>query len=478
MKMMIRVLLLACVLCCAARASTIHVPDDEPTIRAGVDAASVGDTVIVACGSYMERGIVLKSGVVVTSATGDPACVTVDGQALGTIFQCMGVDGQAALIGITMTRGAAAASNGTGRGGAMHCIGSSLRVLDCFFVKNDSDYGGGAASCDSASGVIFDGCSFSENRAFAGSGGAVWCRDSAPLFLDSDFDSNQSGYMYGGAIICSYCVGAAAHGCTFTGNSSTYGGGVAFLSGTGAAVTECSFSDNVSMKGGAIYAAADLTVAGSLFIENTGHRDGGGLSLWYADVSLADCQFIANQSDEEGGAISAGHSEFTLDGCVLTANAGPDAGAILCSASSAASLTGCTVADNVSGTGSASGVLCGLGSAAQCSKCIFASGIGGSAFRCDDDGEAALDCCDVWGNEGGDWVGCIGSQSGAYGNFSADPLFCHDANPGAPHALYDVSPCVPASSPCGELVGACPAGCQSSLTRPASWGYVKALFRR
>ena len=35
-----------------ATAATIHVPDDQPTIQAGIDAASAGDTVLVACGDY------------------------------------------------------------------------------------------------------------------------------------------------------------------------------------------------------------------------------------------------------------------------------------------------------------------------------------------------------------------------------------------------------------------------------------------
>ena len=32
-------------------ATTIHVPADQPTIQAGLDAASAGDSVMVACGT-------------------------------------------------------------------------------------------------------------------------------------------------------------------------------------------------------------------------------------------------------------------------------------------------------------------------------------------------------------------------------------------------------------------------------------------
>ena len=51
---------------------------DAPTIRAGVDSAAVGDTLEIACGTYYEHHIVVKSGLVLRSETGQPECVTID----------------------------------------------------------------------------------------------------------------------------------------------------------------------------------------------------------------------------------------------------------------------------------------------------------------------------------------------------------------------------------------------------------------
>ena len=60
-------------------------------------------------------------------------------------------------------------------------------------------------------------------------------------------------------------------------------------------------------------------------------------------------------------------------------------------------------------------------------------------------------CCDVHGNAGGDWVGCIADQDGINGNFSADPLCCNDE--GGDFTLRSDSPCLPGRHPDGEDCG-------------------------
>jgi len=68
----------------------------------------------------------------------------------------------------------------------------------------------------------------------------------------------------------------------------------------------------------------------------------------------------------------------------------------------------------------------------------------------------------VYGNAGGNWVGCLAGQEGIDGNISADPLLCNVA---AEHyGLADESsPCAPANTDCLELIGAinvyCPCDC-------------------
>jgi hypothetical protein len=62
----------------SAPASTIHVPGDQPTIQAGINAASNGDTVLVAPGTYYENIDFVGKAITVTSS-GGAAQTSIDG---------------------------------------------------------------------------------------------------------------------------------------------------------------------------------------------------------------------------------------------------------------------------------------------------------------------------------------------------------------------------------------------------------------
>jgi len=57
---------------------TIHVPADQPTIQAGINAANHGDTVLVSPGTYYENIDFLGKAITVTSSAG-PATTVIDG---------------------------------------------------------------------------------------------------------------------------------------------------------------------------------------------------------------------------------------------------------------------------------------------------------------------------------------------------------------------------------------------------------------
>lgn len=105
-------------------------------------------------------------------------------------------------------------------------------------------------------------------------------------------------------------------------------------------------------------------------------------------------------------------------------------------------------------------------------NCIVAFGVGSFAFE--SLGEPyQLDCCDVYGNEGGDYVEGAAGQLGVNGNISEDPLFCDPASLDLTIAVD--SPCAP-DGDCG-LIGALPIGCGPTAADLTTWGRIKELYR-
>jgi hypothetical protein len=131
--------------------------------------------------------------------------------------------------------------------------------------------------------------------------------------------------------------------------------------------------------------------------------------------------------------------------------------------------------------GEGGGIRCRSGSPII-SNCVFRDNVclrGGGAHG-PHAGIPSLNCCDIFGNAGGDWVGCVTQQHGTNGNFSACPSFCHAAM-GDFH-LCDDSPCLRGNRPDGydcHQIGAwgqgC--GCGPSHTEVATWGAIKSVYR-
>ena len=74
----------------AAQAADIHVPGDQPTIQAGINAASNGDVVLVADGTYTGSGNknldFLGRAITVRSESNDPTRCILDCQSVGRGF--------------------------------------------------------------------------------------------------------------------------------------------------------------------------------------------------------------------------------------------------------------------------------------------------------------------------------------------------------------------------------------------------------
>jgi len=263
-----------------AGASSIHVPADHPTIEAGIDAAAAGDTVIVACGTYYEHGIDMKSGVALRSETGAADCVTIDGQQAGEpVFRCWNLDVATSIRGVTITGGSHLDNPGVG-GGAMVCESSFLKISNVTFLANSGTLGGalycansaptltdvrfhdntateGGAVCCYISSPSFENVSFIGNTS-ANDGGAMLCRNhSDPSLMNVVFNGNTAGDS-GGALACRTYSEPSLTYVTFGGNSaSVFGGGVFCEDFSSPMLVGATFAGNSAVAGGGLYCAAD-----------------------------------------------------------------------------------------------------------------------------------------------------------------------------------------------------------------------------
>jgi hypothetical protein len=488
----------------ATQAATIHVPDEQPTIQAGINAASHGDTVLVACGTYYEHDIVMKSGVCLRSETGLPDCVTIDGEQEDRVFYCSGVDDFTSFAGLTITGGRPADPFPLNDGGGMKMTGgSSPSLRNCTFDGNETGTAGEGGGLDvrGASSPGLTECLFTGN--LAQDGGGIWCGfDSSITLTDCVFESNTADGEHGGGVLFGGSS-VTITGCEFVGNDAAGGGGLFVGVGSQVAVQDCLFSGNTANWGGAVHNSCDgeptfsrcsftgngasygagmccipsnATLEDCTFSENTAGVQGGGmLCLGTPSPSVVGCAFLDNTAGSGGAMHCDMESSPAVTGCVFAGNEAVRGGAILCEDLSEIAVTSSTLSTNGAGLG---GGVCCLGSTATITNTIVAFGESGEAVYCSPGASATLVCSDVFGNAGGDWVGCIAGQAGMNGNFSANPLFCLEDNPVEPYALHEGSPCLPDGSPCGELVGAFGKGCDPvNVVRVTSWGGVKAIYR-
>ncbi|MFH1681757.1 MAG: right-handed parallel beta-helix repeat-containing protein [Candidatus Eisenbacteria bacterium] len=463
---------------------------DAPTIQAGIDSATAGDTVLLDEGIFIgggNRDIRFRGKAVIVRGKGDPDLHVIDCKGTpgdphrGFLFES-GEGPGSVLSSLTVTGGHTA-----GYGGGILCRNGSSPTLDNLIVRgNRADTRGGGMYCHGASAEIVE-CVFRANS--SRSGGGIWGRRAFLRITGSLFEENIAGhqdYDFAGAIGCDSSDYLILEKVRFEANEAPIAGAVSVYI-TPFRATDCAFVGNTaSMLCGAFFSfpvvgAYAVTLRGCEFTENSavvsagalalqGDRDtlsacsftrneanwGGALFLSGGDSRIEECSFIDNHARRSGGVLDI-YGSASLRGCTIAGNTAADSGGVIhVSYAEPIELEGCTIAFNGAPHGGTISVPRGTGSSVILSRSIVAYSDSGEAVLCDGVGcDATLSCCDLYGNVGGDWVGFIAPQAGINGNLSENPLFCDEET--NDFTLDADSPCLDAPG-CG-LVGAWGWGC-------------------
>jgi predicted outer membrane repeat protein len=188
---------------------------------------------------------------------------------------------------------------------------------------------------------------------------------------------------------------------------------------------------------------------------------GGGASCDYASPVFTNCIFVGNTASYGGGVYCGNGAAPRFRNCTFAGNSAQEEGGGVSYAMNATSeIINCTFFGNSAGLDGGAvytGFVCDI----TMKNSIIAFGGGGGTVQCYSAASAAhLTCCDLFGNSGGDWEGCISDQIDVGGNFSANPVFCDTL--GGDFRLGDCSPCLPGNHPGGDdcgVIGAWPQGC-------------------
>ncbi len=424
----------------SAFAGTLHVPADYPTIADALAAASAGNLVEIACGTYPEHDLVLKTGVVVTSTTGQSECVTIDAQRAGRGFVADGVAG-CDLVGVTVRNALPAGAGASG--GGLYCINSTVSLGHVRFV----------------------------NCAAEGNGGAFYAENSLVTIDACEFDSNVAGGR-GGALAG---AGAETHliDCEFNHNSASVHGAVSLVDAPFGVFEACIFVGNEADSAGAFGAHDSVAgLFGCTLAANRALAGGGAMITGSSSLRFLGCRIHGNDANV-GAAIAIGPgAELELLRGVLFSNAAQAGGAIRVD-DGTLTATRSTFAGNGAGSGAHLSVE-GHSAGVEVSQCIFTGGIQAEPVACGNGATLTVACTDVWGNALGDWVGCLAAWEGTDANLSADPLFC-DPDAGD-YSIRSDSPCTSASSGCG-LFGAIDVGCEPTAVRAETWSGIKSRYR-
>nr|MBC8478079.1 right-handed parallel beta-helix repeat-containing protein [bacterium] len=235
-------------------ATTIHIPDDQSTIQAGLNTAVEGDTVLVASGTYVENIIWPAVNGIKLIGSGQEDCI-IDGDSLGSVIRFeedLGgiIDSSTLITGFVIQNGFSSVGGGiyfftanpqlidvtisgnTGYrgGGGIHCLYSNPTLTNVMITDNlagPAEGSAGGGICCLGSNPTLTNVIITNNSVYAvwGAGSGIYCHNSCPTLSNVTISGNL-GVFWGGGIACRGVSNPVLTNVTITGNGAYWGGGI------------------------------------------------------------------------------------------------------------------------------------------------------------------------------------------------------------------------------------------------------------
>jgi len=267
------------VLSCVAKATVVHVPSDQPTIKAAISAAADGDTVLVADGMYFEnvqirtKKIVLASQFILDGNTDHILNTIINGSTPSSsdTGSCIIIAGslasQSVVCGFTITGGTGTrwldisdnqiyregggilieaenvkvydniiannaatdvAGSSSAGGGGIRCGFGSAEFIRNVIAYNQGRYGSGLVAFYSlvvmTNNVVFAN---TESQSYGGAGLWIWGGDYLSTIVNNSIVNNSTTSSGGGISVRNHTVSLVnniVYGNTATSGSQIYGG--------------------------------------------------------------------------------------------------------------------------------------------------------------------------------------------------------------------------------------------------------------
>ena len=252
-----------------ARAATINVPADQPTIQGAINVASDGDIVIVAPGTYSELINFQGKAIRVASANG-PAVTKINGNGVGPVVTfSSGETANSVLAGFTITGGVASLF-----GGGILVVSCAPTIFGNIITGNSACAGGGGIAVYIASPTIQSNTITNNGQANctggSGGGGILLIGTVTPMILSNTISNNSWLSGDGGGISLNGAGHPVILNNLISGNLATAtGGGISMFNDSNPSIEQNVIVNNKADIGGGVAFLIGDGSRGPLLINNT-----------------------------------------------------------------------------------------------------------------------------------------------------------------------------------------------------------------